>query len=203
MKTCPNCGAAVPDDAMFCSSCAFNLGGAPPPGQAPPAPPGQPYQAQAPYPYPGQYVPHYAGFWIRFAAYFIDAVILAVAFIPINLLFWVLDRNIYFWGSWDWRGGVGIGVALLFNVIRVGVGWAYFTIMTGRYQATLGKMLLDIKVVGPDLGPISYTTAALREIVGKFVSSIVCGLGFIWIGFDERKQGWHDKIADTFVIYAK
>ena len=45
--------------------------------------------------------------------------------------------------------------------------------------------------------------AVLREIVGKFVSAIAFFLGFLWIGWDGRKQGWHDKIAGTHVVRAR
>jgi uncharacterized RDD family membrane protein YckC len=204
MKACPNCKALNPDDAQFCSQCGLLIGGAQPPAQAqyPPPPPGQPPYAQPGYPY-AVAAPRYAGFWIRFAASIIDGIILSIAVLPLNLIFWAIDRNFYYWGTWDWQAGVNAGLAFLFTLIRVGIMWAYFVFMTGRYQATLGKMLVDVKVVGPDLGPISYTTAALREIVGKFVSGIACGLGYIWAGFDPRKQAWHDKIAKTFVIYSR
>jgi len=212
MKNCPNCGAANPDDAVYCSNCAYDFraaspAGQPPyqqpPGQPPYTPPGyQPYPQGYPQGYPQSYpqgYPRYAGFWIRFAAAFIDGIILSVALFPINLIFSALSERFNFWGSWE-RDGTAIGLIIIFNVIRVGLYWAYFVIMTGRYGATLGKMLLKLKVVGEDMGPISYGTAALREIVGKFVSSLICMLGYIWAGFDDRKQAWHDKIAHTFVI---
>ncbi|MDI6831491.1 MAG: RDD family protein [Actinomycetota bacterium] len=224
MKRCPSCGAENPDDAAFCSGCAYSFGTPPPGGQAYPPPGGQAYpppggqayppppggqayppppgwQAYPPghqYPQPGY--PRYAGFWIRFVAAFIDGIIVSVAFLPLNLIFSALSDRFYFWGSWDWREGVSVGLVILFNLIRIGVGWAYYTVMTGRYGATLGKMLLKLKVVGEDMGPVSYGTAALREIVGKFLSGLVCALGYIWAGFDDRKQAWHDKIAHTFVI---
>jgi uncharacterized RDD family membrane protein YckC len=209
MKNCPNCGAENPDDAAFCSNCAYGFQAAPPAGQPPyQQPPGQPpypaYGQPQPYPPPGYQpyppgYPTYAGFWIRFGAAFIDGIILSVAFFPINIIFAALSERFSFWGGWG-GGGTSIGLVILYNILRVGVGWAYFTIMTGRYGATLGKMLLKLKVVREDMGPVSYGTAALREIVGKFVSSLVCGLGYIWVGFDDRKQAWHDKIAHTFVI---
>jgi hypothetical protein len=37
--------------------------------------------------------------------------------------------------------------------------------------------------------------------VGYLVSAIVVSLGFIWILFDSKRQGWHDKIAKTYVVY--
>jgi uncharacterized RDD family membrane protein YckC len=218
MKDCPKCGAANPDDAAFCSNCALRFGDAqppvqpvyqPPPGGPQPPPPGQPvYQPPPgqPQPLPPGYqyyppgYPTYAGFWIRFVAYFVDGLILSVAFIPINLIFAALSDRFNPWGTWDWRTGASVGLVILFNAVRIGAMWAYYTIMTGRYGATLGKMLLNLKVVGEDMGPISYGTAALREIVGKFVAAIVCFIGYIWIAFDSRKQGWQDKIAHTFVI---
>jgi uncharacterized RDD family membrane protein YckC len=209
MKDCPNCNNANPDDALFCSNCAYRFQAAPPAGQPPyQQPPGQPpypaYQQPQPYPPPGyqpyqQGYPRYAGFWIRFAAAFIDGIILSVARFPLNLIFAALGQRFNYWGSWE-RDGTAIWLVILFNVISLGITWAYFVIMTGHYGATLGKMLLKLKVLGEDMGPISYGTAALREIVGKFVSSLVCGLGYIWAGFDDRKQAWHDKIAHTFVI---
>ena len=210
MKRCPRCGAENPDDAAFCSGCAQPFGVVPSGGQAYPPPPGQPaYQPPGWQQYPPGYgyqqpgYPRYAGFWIRFVAAFIDGLILSVAFFPINLVFSALSDRFYVWGSWDWREGVSAGLLILFNLIRVGAGWAYYTVMTGRYGATLGKMLLKLKVVGEDMGPVSYGTAALREIVGKFVSGLVCAIGYIWAGFDDRKQAWHDKIAHTFVIYTE
>ncbi len=207
MKACPNCGTYNPDDADFCSNCAFSFTGAPPPGQQPypPPPPGQ--QPYLPATYPGQapVAPHYAGFWIRFVGVFIDGLVISVAFLPLNLVFWAIDKNfhiyLYHWGWSGQREGVSLGLYLLFNACQLAITWTYYVLMTGRYGATLGKMLLDIKVVGPDLGPISYGTAAMREIVGKFVSALVCMLGYIWAGFDPRKQGWMDKLANTYVIY--
>jgi len=201
MKSCPGCGSENPDDAAFCAVCGYRFAAFPPPGQAEyQQPPGQPpYQPQGYQPYAPGY-PRYAGFWIRFAAAFIDSVILSVALFPVNFIFSALNERFYYWGSWDYKEGAGIGLVILFNLIRMGVFWAYYVIMTGRYGATLGKMLFKLKVVGEDMGPVSYGTAALREIVGKFVSGLVCAIGYIWAGFDERKQAWHDKIAHTFVI---
>jgi uncharacterized RDD family membrane protein YckC len=64
---------------------------------------------------------------------------------------------------------------------------------------TLGKMALGIKVIGADGAPVSWGKAILRY-VGYIVSGLVLGLGFIWVAFDARRQGWHDKIAGTYVV---
>ena len=40
----------------------------------------------------------------------------------------------------------------------------------------------------------------MREVVGKFISGLVLNLGYLWVIWDGQKQGWHDKIADTYVV---
>lgn len=201
MRFCPNCGAGNPDDAVFCSNCAFRFDIGPSPGQPgyqpPPLQPGHPQYYQPGY-------PRYAGFWIRFAAYLIDAIILWIARMPIALIFWLANDNFVWWGGWR-QGNIREGAVewvlyVSYTLIMLAVWFVYFTIMTGRYGATLGKMLLKLKVVREDMGRVSYGTAALRETVGKFLSTIACLIGYIWAGFDYRKQAWHDKIAHTFVI---
>ncbi len=60
-------------------------------------------------------------------------------------------------------------------------------------------MIMGIKVVSVDGGPVSVGKAFVRWI-GYFVSAIVFCLGFLWIIWDKEKQGWHDKIAGTYVV---
>jgi uncharacterized RDD family membrane protein YckC len=108
--------------------------------------------------------PRFAGFWIRFVAYIIDAIISGVLSV-------VLIGIIYLPVMWAWKG------------------------------QTVGMMILNMKVVrAADGGPISAGTAIIRWL-GMIVSAIPFCLGFIWIAFDARKQGWHDKIAGTVIIH--
>lgn len=78
--------------------------------------------------------------------------------------------------------------------------WIYYVGLTGMYGQTVGKMALRIKVIKRDGSTPDYGVAALREIIGKLVSGIVLSLGFIWILFDKNREGWHDKIATTWVV---
>jgi len=72
--------------------------------------------------------------------------------------------------------------------------------MDGMRGATIGKQIMKLKVIGTDgRMPIGYGNAFIR-LIGKMISSIVIFLGYIWIIFDKEKQGWHDKIANTFVV---
>jgi uncharacterized RDD family membrane protein YckC len=69
-----------------------------------------------------------------------------------------------------------------------------------KYSATPGKMLLDCEIVDARTGEqIDFKQIILRYL-GYIVSALPFGLGFLWIMWDERKQGWHDKIAGTVVI---
>ncbi|APG26290.1 hypothetical protein A7E75_09260 [Syntrophotalea acetylenica] len=81
------------------------------------------------------------------------------------------------------------------------VGMAYYVVFTGACGQTPGKMLLRLKVVRRDGQNMTYGRAALREILGKFVSGITLGIGYLMVAFDAHKQGLHDKIADTCVIH--
>ncbi len=88
---------------------------------------------------------------------------------------------------------------LLFNWIP---SWAYFTLFTAYLGATPGKMLLGLKVVREDGRPMDLLTAFLREVVGKTLSTLPLGLGYLWAFFHPRRQAWHDLIADTLVVRA-
>ena len=131
----------------------------------------------------------YAGFWSRFWASIIDSI----------WLFGIIYTIIYLWSgpqfftddvtyspihfTLEWI--VPIFVILLFWVVK---------------SATPGKMLLGIKIVDADnYQPVPAGRLLLRY-VGYYISMIPLCLGFFWVGWDKRKQGWHDKIARTVLI---
>ena len=62
-------------------------------------------------------------------------------------------------------------------------------------------MILGMKIVDANtLGKASTGKLCLRYL-GYYISALIIGLGFFWVGWDQRKQGWHDKLARTVVIY--
>ncbi|MEW6608954.1 MAG: RDD family protein [bacterium] len=77
---------------------------------------------------------------------------------------------------------------------------SYFIFMHGRYGATLGKMIVKIKVVKQDYTPINYKIAMIRYFA-FLLSCATCGIGFLLAAFDSKKQSLHDKIAKTYVVY--
>lgn len=85
-----------------------------------------------------------------------------------------------------------IPAGLLFSVIYYAGSWQ-------KSGQTIGNMVMGIKVVGKDGLRLTWGKALLRY-VGYIVSGIVASLGFLWVAFDRKRQGWHDKIAGTYVI---
>ncbi len=65
---------------------------------------------------------------------------------------------------------------------------------------TIGKKLVGICVVKEEGQRATFLTMLVREVIGKVISSLVLYLGFLWILFDSDRQGWHDKLASTFVV---
>jgi uncharacterized RDD family membrane protein YckC len=128
----------------------------------------------------------YAGFWIRFVAYFIDAILMTVVNFAVGFVigFTLGDPAV--------AEMIGSGIGLLLNL-------AYYVFFHGKYGATLGKMALGLRVVMPDGSPISYMRA-----FGRFFAEILSGLilliGYIIAAFDVEKRALHDHICNTRVI---
>jgi uncharacterized RDD family membrane protein YckC len=119
-----------------------------------------------------------AGFWRRFGAWFVDGVVVWIAFA-------VLVRFLRF-------GGLGLWV--------VGVA-AYFTYFEGAARGqTPGKSALDIRVIGfADGRAIGHKRAFVRWI-GLIISFIPLLLGYFWMLWDREKQCWQDKLAGSVVV---
>ena len=187
----------------------------PPPGGghdplAPPppsisGPPAAPIAYAAPITYAGQTT--YAGFWIRVLARIFDAVLLGIPFGVIFGVFAVVGGIMASSsGSTDQNsqgaagavlGGAFILLYLFFLVVTVGY-WIYYW---GSSGATFGMRLLHLRVIDANTGgPIGYGRAAARFLM-SIVNSWACYLGWIWVAIDPRKQGWHDKVANSVVIH--
>jgi uncharacterized RDD family membrane protein YckC len=138
---------------------------------------------------------HYCGFWRRLGATLIDSLLLAALAIP---LVWMLGgeeppgltERLRSPDFTDWR-------SLLINYILPLVLTVFFWV---RLFGTPGKLLLDCRVVDARSGGVLSVGQALLRYVAYIVSFVPLGLGFLWIGWDRRKQGFHDKIAKTVVV---
>ena len=65
---------------------------------------------------------------------------------------------------------------------------------------TIGKMIFGIQVVNSQGNIPAIGSVLLREVVGKFLSAIALGLGYLWVAWDKNKRGWHDHIGGTYVV---
>jgi len=132
----------------------------------------------------------YAGFWIRTGASIIDTVLLLIITMPILAAIYGTD----YWESESFVQGVwGFLFNYIFPAIAVITFWIY-------KSATPGKMATKLSIVDARTGGKPSTGQLVGRYLGYYVSIIPLFLGIIWVGIDERKQGWHDKLAGTVVI---
>ncbi|MFH0879927.1 MAG: RDD family protein, partial [Lentisphaerota bacterium] len=133
----------------------------------------------------------YAGFWLRFAAVFIDGMLLSV-----------INYGLYFGFLFGFRGK---GEQFMFvtqiaiSIIQMAISAGYEIWMIGKYGATLGKMACKIHVVTADGGPVSYARSTGRYF-SKILSQIILMIGYIMAAFDDEKRALHDRICNTRVV---
>ena len=142
----------------------------------------------------------YAGFWVRLAAYLIDSVIVFVGLLVVRLILL---------GIMSAAKDTALGGNLLFqynlkDIALYVMEALYFILFTYYTGTTIGKRLMNLKVVRADGEErLSLLNVIYRETVGRFLCSVICGIGYILAGIDGEKRGLHDILADTRVIYAK
>jgi predicted Zn finger-like uncharacterized protein len=135
-----------------------------------------------------------AGFWIRVVATILDSFLLCIVQFVLTLMISLLV------GFMGIAAGENPAVSLVIWLFGTTISLGYAVFFTGYCGQTPGKMALRIKVVRTDGSQLTYGRAAKREVLGKFVSSILLGIGYLMVAFDQQKQGLHDKIADTYVV---
>lgn len=160
-RTCRSCGASVRAGASFCPSCGVGIIG------------------DAVHVSSEGRVEHagleYIGFWPRFGATVIDAIITGAGSAIIGAI---------------------TGVPALGSVLSI----LYYVLLIGLQGQTLGKMVLHIRVIDARGNAPGIGRAILRETLGKLVSAVGLLLGYLWIIWDREKRGWHDYIAGTWVV---
>lgn len=147
----------------------------------------------------------YAGFWVRFAAFLADVLIVGAVLIPVRLFLYAassvfvmtdvnpLDIKVLF--DYTWK-----------DIILYFAGAAYYIICTYCAGTTAGKWLFNLRVIpadGPEDGKLRFVDVAYRETIGKFLSGVILNAGYILAGPDREKRALHDMLCDTRVIYSK
>ena len=146
-----------------------------------------------------------AGFWIRFVAFMIDALILmAIAAVIVGIAAAVaviglgLDHN----ADPD-ENAVLIGIAVMLGVVGlIVIGWLYEALMTSSPRgATLGKLALGLRIVRADGAQLSFGRATARHFLKFMITPLVpLAIGYLMAAFTNRKRALHDILADTLVI---
>jgi uncharacterized RDD family membrane protein YckC len=200
---CSKCGASVADTAGFCPSCGQPTGAVAGGQQPMAAVGGAPLPAMAPgwAARPGV---TYAGFWLRFVAWIIDQIVLVFIGFVVTLPFAAsLPMGIFMRGRvpmspQEWAPFAGMFGRVMF--IRIVIHWLYYALLeSSAWQATLGKKALGLEVTDLGGSRINFARATGR-FFAKILSGIIAFIGFLMIGFTQKKQGLHDIIAGTLVI---
>ncbi|QRX84891.1 RDD family protein [Glaciimonas sp. PAMC28666] len=135
----------------------------------------------------------YVGFWARVWASLIDTVLMLIVILPI--MFAIYGR-VQMASGVTFTGASNILISYVLPAVVVIAFW------TARH-ATPGKMVIGASIVDAKTGaPPSLRQHVIRYL-GYYLSTIFFCLGFIWVGLDRRKQGWHDKLAGTVVVRKK
>ncbi len=183
---CSQCGAQNTQGAAFCQKCGASLG---------------PNLPAAPAIYAPVSSAGYGGFWIRFLAFIIDAIIIGIVTWPIRMIvLGTMGVHRFPVGPVDARHLAPFIVMLPrlwgANVI---VDWLYEALLTSSaWQGTVGKKILNLRVTDEGGNRISFARATGRHFA-KFLSAIILFIGYFMIAFTDRKRGLHDMIAETLV----
>ncbi len=177
-RFCGNCGAARDSlSTNFCRNCGASFV-----SSAPPAQPVSPAFAPK------------GGFWRRTGAYIIDIIVTALLGAVAGFLLGIIGFSAKLPQS---------QINAVAQVLGAFIGVAYFLYFWSRYGhgQTPGMRALKLRVIRTDGTDISIPRAFLRWI-GFNIGILVIFIGVIWVAFDRNKQGWHDKLADTYVVTA-
>lgn len=133
----------------------------------------------------------YVGFWARFGAYFVDTILMMMIIFPmLYLLVGTLDPIAMETET------PNVGMMLVIYLLPIALILAFWIIKA----TTPGKMIFKAKIVDAKTGGHPSTMQFVGRYFGYIISSLPFCLGFFWIGWDKRKQGWHDKMSGTVVV---
>lgn len=171
---CDRCGLASATDAQFCQRCGNSLWSR---STVPVAPAG----------------PRYAGFWIRAVAFILDYILLTIVGFVVRPL---LGHPLGFTEADMHAPGFAGRIAAL-----IVLTWIYRAGMeSSQLQGTVGKLLVQIKVTDLSGNRVSLSVASIR-FLGRGLSNLTLGIGFLMAAFNAQKQALHDKLAGTLVLY--
>lgn len=141
--------------------------------------------------------PQFGGFWIRSVAMLVDGFALLVP----NLIIEV-GINLMFTPSLVASHGPESGRLIGAFVVmgfQMGIGFLYFCVLQAKLEGTFGKKVFGLRVVRTDFGRVS-----VAQMIGRWLMTIpsfmIFCFGYFAVGVSRTKQGWHDKVAGTYVM---
>jgi uncharacterized RDD family membrane protein YckC len=203
---CSKCGNALADMAPYCDKCgqatyaaplaATNSAALAMPMAVGNVAPGAPARA-------------YAGFWLRFLAYLIDAIVLGVFAVPILIgaamlmgIGTILMDLPHHRGAFDEGLPPAIaGFIALCGLVGIVGTWLYHALLeSSEWQATLGKKIMGLEVTDLAGARVTMGRATGRHFA-KFITGLIpLGIGYILAGFTEKRQALHDMLASCLVL---
>lgn len=128
----------------------------------------------------------------RIFAYTIDEVLLSFIFMAI------------FWDSFQSQNSIEAMIALVnqMTLYLILIKITYHTFFTAYYGATLGKIIVKIKIIQTDDLNIPNVLGAFLRAIVRVIGEMLFFLGFLWFFSNKLRQTWHDLAAKTIVVNA-
>jgi uncharacterized RDD family membrane protein YckC len=150
----------------------------------------------------------YAGFWLRFVAWFIDVLLLGIiGWIIIAPILATVGLASNFSFS-DFQNTEDVAALIGVLSAMIGLSWAvnevikilYHSFMeSSKYQGSVGKMALGLMVTDLQGQRLDFGKALVRNLC-KLISNLTFTIGYIMAGFTEKQQALHDVIAGALVV---
>lgn len=135
-----------------------------------------------------------AGFGLRYGAWMFDFLITLIAMMSFTFLLTAINK----------RSVVGDNNDLLIvGLLTLGLFLLNFIGLAGMNGQTAGMRILGIRIVRLDGRRFRWHHALVRHLLGYPLSSLLFFLGFLWMLWDPKQQGWHDKLSSTIVVMSR
>jgi len=141
---------------------------------------------------------NYAGFVSRIIAFGIDVAVVTISLI---LITWLINSALALFNLDQISAMETLQKILLSGAFALLGSASYFIFFWTLASQTPGKTLMGLRIVTTAGQPLTFGRS-VRRLLGYIVSIMALWLGFVWILVDNRRQGWHDKIAGTLVVYS-
>ena len=186
---CEKCGKRIAETAKFCPYCG-NAVGIVDSGQSQQS---VKQEISTPTSQEAKQEQKYVGFWARFAANFLDGILINILCSPA----WIFlnYRARYHLNDRDVENAI-----VLYSALYI-LAQIILLVLWFVKRASVGKMAISAKIVDAKTGGAPTKKQLIGRYFAYLLSSLPLCLGFLWIAFDPKKQGWHDKLAGTAVIY--